>query len=146
MSKPLAPFAKSDLPLVRRRLLGWYRRNRRDLDWRRTRDPYRIWLSEIMLQQTRVAAVIPYYRSFLEKFPTLRHLARAPLDAVLRQWAGLGYYSRARNLHRAAQQIAARHHGKFPRRAAGRPGAAGRGKLHGRRRAEYRLSEAAGRA
>jgi A/G-specific adenine glycosylase len=109
------PIPKRELPQLRRRLLAWYRRNKRDLDWRRTRDPYRIWLSEIMLQQTRVAAVIPYYRRFVARFPTMSALANAPLDAVLHNWAGLGYYSRARNLHRAAQQIVAQHNCEFPR-------------------------------
>src|SRR5580704_15833345 len=104
------------LPLFHRRLLAWYRRNKRDLDWRRTRDPYCIWVSEIMLQQTRVAAVIPYYRRFLARFPTVASLARAPLDDVLHHWAGLGYYSRARNLHLAAKQIVGRHGGEFPRK------------------------------
>ena len=105
-----------NLPKLRRHLLRWYRQNKRDLDWRRTRDPYRIWLSEIMLQQTRVAAVLPYYQRFVERFPTVESLAKAPLDAVLHHWAGLGYYSRARNLHLAAKQIVARHDGEFPRR------------------------------
>ena len=99
----------------RRNLLNWYRASKRDLPWRRTRDPYRIWLSEIMLQQTRVAAAIGYYERFLERFPTIEALAAARLDDVLRLWAGLGYYSRARNLHRAAQEIVARHGGEFPR-------------------------------
>jgi len=98
-----------------RQLLGWFRRCKRDLPWRHTRDPYRIWLSEIMLQQTRVAAVVPYYRRFLTRFPTVRALARARTEEVLKLWAGLGYYSRARNLHRAAKQIVARHGGRFPR-------------------------------
>ena len=104
-----------NLPLLRSRLLGWYATAKRDLDWRRTRDPYAIWVSEIMLQQTRVAAVIPYYRRFLARFPTVQHLARARQDSVLRHWAGLGYYSRARNLHRAAKEIVAKHDGCFPR-------------------------------
>jgi len=95
-------------------LLAWYRVHKRDLDWRRTRDPYAIWISEIMLQQTRVAAVTPYYRSFLARFPSARHLATARLDSVLRYWAGLGYYRRARHLHRAAKQIVSRHGGEFP--------------------------------
>ena len=106
----LAPF--------RRKLLAWYRRERRDLPWRRTRDPYRIWLAEIMLQQTRVAAVIPYYDRFLDRFPTVEALAHAPIEDVLQLWSGLGYYSRARNLHRAAQEIVSRHGGEFPRDAA----------------------------
>ncbi|MCC6586678.1 MAG: A/G-specific adenine glycosylase [Bryobacterales bacterium] len=87
------------------RLIDWYRAVRRDLPWRRTSDPYRIWVSEIMLQQTRVAAVIPYYERFLSKFPTVEALAAAPEQHVLAAWSGLGYYSRARNLQRAAQQI-----------------------------------------
>lgn len=103
-----------DLRRLRRRLLEWYAENARELDWRRTRDPYRIWISETMLQQTRVAAAAPYYRRFLERFPDCRSLARAPESEVLRLWSGLGYYSRARNLHRAARQIAAAG-GVFPR-------------------------------
>ncbi len=99
---------------VSRRLLAWYGREGRDLPWRETRDPYRIWLSEIMLQQTTVAAVIPYYKRFLERFPTLDALATASLDDVITLWAGLGYYSRARNLHRTAQQIMAEAAGAFP--------------------------------
>lgn len=98
-----------------RRLLSWFARRKRDLPWRRTRDPYRIWISEIMLQQTRVAAVIPYYERFLAKFPTVQELARAKTETVLGHWAGLGYYSRARNLQRAAKEIVARHAGEFPR-------------------------------
>jgi A/G-specific adenine glycosylase len=100
----------------RRRLSSWFREFQRDLPWRKTRDPYRIWISEIMLQQTRVAAVIPYYERFLERFPNLRALAEAPQDEVLRLWSGLGYYSRARNLQSAAQQIVEKHGGEFPRR------------------------------
>jgi A/G-specific adenine glycosylase len=98
----------------RNNLLAWFRQFQRDLPWRRTRDPYRIWLSEIMLQQTRVAAAIPYYQRFLEHFPNVKSLAEAPVDEVLRLWAGLGYYSRARNLQKAAQQIVAQHGGDFP--------------------------------
>jgi A/G-specific adenine glycosylase len=103
---------------VRRRLLAWYERNRRDLPWRRTRDPYAIWLSEIMLQQTRVAAVVERYKAFLKRFPTLRSLARAPEQEVLAQWSGLGYYRRARNLQKAAQVVVAEHRGKLPQSAA----------------------------
>ena len=103
-----------ELELFRRQLLTWFRRSQRDLPWRRTNDAYRIWLSEIMLQQTRVAAAIPYYERFLERFPEIRSLADAPQEEVLRLWAGLGYYSRARNLQKAAQQIVAQHAGKFP--------------------------------
>jgi A/G-specific adenine glycosylase len=97
--------------LFRRRLLAWFDAAKRDLPWRRTRDPYRIWLSEIMLQQTRVAAAEPYYHRFLERFPTVNELAAAPEEEVLTAWAGLGYYSRARNLHKAAQKVAAQ--GRF---------------------------------
>ncbi len=104
-----------ELANFRKRLLAWFRQSQRDLPWRRTTDPYRIWLSEIMLQQTRVAAVIPYYQRFLERFPDIRSLAAAPQEEVLRLWSGLGYYSRARNLQLAAQEIVARHGGVFPR-------------------------------
>jgi A/G-specific adenine glycosylase len=98
----------------RKNLLAWFSQFQRDLPWRRTRDPYRIWLSEIMLQQTRVAAVIPYYEKFLERFPTVESLAAAPQEDVLRLWSGLGYYSRARNLQKAALQIVRKHKGVFP--------------------------------
>jgi A/G-specific adenine glycosylase len=102
-----------DAAAIRRKLLRWYDAAKRDLPWRRTRNPYAIWLSEIMLQQTRVAAVIPYYEKFLERFPTVQHLARASENDVLAAWSGLGYYSRARNLQHAAREIAKR--GEFPR-------------------------------
>src|SRR5712675_1656643 len=104
-----------ELTAFRKNLLGWFRRHKRDLPWRRTKDPYRIWLSEIMLQQTRVAAVIPYYERFLVRFPDVQALAAAPQEEVLRLWSGLGYYSRARNLQHAAQEIVAKHGGVFPR-------------------------------
>jgi len=104
------------LATFRKQLLGWFRQFQRDLPWRCTRDPYRIWLSEIMLQQTRVAAAIPYYERFLQRFPDVRTLAAAPQEEVLRLWSGLGYYSRARNLQKAAQQIVAEHGRKFPTR------------------------------
>jgi len=103
-----------ELATFREQLLAWFRQFRRDLPWRRTQDPYRIWLSEIMLQQTRVAAVIPYYERFLERFPDIRTLAAAPQEEVLRLWSGLGYYGRARNLQKAAKQIVAKHGGAFP--------------------------------
>ena len=106
---------RHELVAFRKQLLGWFRQYQRDLPWRRTNDPYRIWLSEIMLQQTRVAAVIPYYQRFLERFPDIHALATAPQEEVLRLWSGLGYYSRARNLQRAAQEIVAKHGGIFPR-------------------------------
>ena len=99
-------------------LLAWYDRHRRRLPWRAAPgerpDPYRVWLSEIMLQQTTVKAVAPYYARFLERFPAVERLARAPLDDVLRAWAGLGYYARARNLHACAQAVTERHGGRFP--------------------------------
>src|SRR5258706_7791086 len=90
---------------VRQQLLKWYRLERRDLPWRRTRDPYAVWVSEIMLQQTRVETVIGYYARWMERFPTVEALAEAPLDDVLSAWAGLGYYARARNLHAAAREL-----------------------------------------
>lgn len=95
-------------------LLAWYRRRRRDLPWRENRDPYRVWVSEIMLQQTTVAAVLPRYEAFLRLFPTIAALARAPESAVLAAWAGLGYYSRARNLREAARRVVAERGGRFP--------------------------------
>jgi len=107
----------SDLPArpaLSRKLLSWYDRHRRDLPWRRTSDPYAIWLSEIMLQQTQVATAVPYFERFIASFPDVRSLAEAPLDDILRAWAGLGYYARARNLHRAACIITARHGGLIP--------------------------------
>jgi A/G-specific adenine glycosylase len=105
-----------ELIAFRKLLLGWFRQFQRDLPWRRTKDPYRIWLSEIMLQQTRVAAALPYYERFLQRFPDVHALAAAPQEEVLRLWSGLGYYSRARNLQKAAQQIVAKHGGQFPAR------------------------------
>jgi len=104
-----------ELKEFRAALLEWFAEFQRDLPWRRSRDPYRVWISEIMLQQTRVAAVIPYYERFLERFPSARALAVASEEEVLRLWSGLGYYSRARNLREAAQQIVAKHGGEFPR-------------------------------
>ena len=99
-----------------RELLGWYRRAGRDLPWRKTKDPYRIWVSEIMLQQTRVETVKSYYERFLRLFPTVATLAEAPQEEVLKAWEGLGYYSRARNLQKAAQDIITKHGGAFPER------------------------------
>lgn len=107
-------FAPRQLATFRRNLLFWYHANRRDFPWRHGRDPYRIWLAEIMLQQTRIAAVLPYYERFLERFPNVRELARAREAEVLKYWAGLGYYSRARNLHRAAKKIIREHAAQFP--------------------------------
>ncbi|MDU7475188.1 MAG: A/G-specific adenine glycosylase [Paenibacillus macerans] len=95
-------------------LLDWYERSKRDLPWRRHRDPYYIWVSEIMLQQTRVDTVIPYFHRFIERFPTIQDLAEAPEEEVLKCWEGLGYYSRARNLQAAARQVVERHGGAVP--------------------------------
>jgi A/G-specific adenine glycosylase len=98
------------------RLLAWHRRHgRHDLPWQRRPSPYRVWISEVMLQQTQVATVIPYYERFLRRFPDVATLAAASADEVLGLWAGLGYYARGRNLHRAAQEIVARHRGRLPR-------------------------------
>lgn len=97
-------------------LLAWYKQHRRDLPWRRTRDPYRIWVSETLLQQTQVTTVIPYYKRFIARFPNIHALASAPLDDVLKAWEGAGYYARARNLHRAARQVVEDYGGRVPRR------------------------------
>lgn len=99
-------------------LLAWFDENRRDLPWRTDRTPYKVWVSEIMLQQTRVEAVVPYYYRFLAAFPTIDHLAAAPEADVLKVWEGLGYYSRARNLHKAAKEVRARYGGRLPPDAA----------------------------
>jgi A/G-specific adenine glycosylase len=101
--------------MLRRRILSWYRRSGRDLPWRRTRDPYRVLVSEVMLQQTQVSRALPAYRRFLRRFPTLRALSRATLGGVLREWSGLGYNRRARDLH----GIARMHPSRLPRTAAG---------------------------
>ena len=100
---------------IRRNLLRWYKNNKRDLPWRNTRDPYAVWISETMLQQTQVNTVIPYYEKFMNCFPRIDELARAPLAKVLRLWSGLGYYRRAENLRKAAQQIVRLHAGAIPR-------------------------------
>ena len=96
------------------RIRAWYRINKRDLPWRNTSDPYRIWISEVILQQTRVAQGLDYYYRFIERFPDVRSLADASQEEVLKYWQGLGYYSRARNLHEAAQDIRQRYDGVFP--------------------------------
>ncbi|HLK03788.1 MAG TPA: A/G-specific adenine glycosylase [Candidatus Acidoferrum sp.] len=103
-----------ELATFRKSLLAWFRQFQRELPWRKSKDPYRVWLSEIMLQQTRVAAVIPYYERFLERFPDVKSLAAAPEEEVLRLWSGLGYYSRARNLQKAALQVMGEFGGQFP--------------------------------
>ena len=108
---PPSPFTSRFTP----HLIAWQKAaGRHDLPWQNTRDPYRIWLSEIMLQQTQVSTVIPYYLRFLESFPTVAALAAAPIEAVIEHWAGLGYYARARNLHRCAQAVMQEHGGAFP--------------------------------
>lgn len=109
--------ASAVLTQARRSLTAWYRRRARELPWRATRDPYAIWVSEIMLQQTQVASVIAYYERFLAAFPTVEALAAAPEESVLRLWEGLGYYRRARHLHQAAQAVVTRHGGRLPREA-----------------------------
>ena len=121
--KPAQPEALQPSPADIRdfapRLMAWQRQyGRHDLPWQQTRDPYRVWLSEIMLQQTQVATVLAYYQRFLQRFATVADLAAAPEDAVMQLWAGLGYYSRARNLHRAAQMVMAEFGGAFPQTAA----------------------------
>ncbi|HXN19113.1 MAG TPA: A/G-specific adenine glycosylase [Candidatus Binatus sp.] len=102
------------LKTFQKRLLLWFHAHKRDLPWRASRDPYRIWVAEVMLQQTRIAAVMPYYHRFLKNLPDVQSLASAPIAEILKLWSGLGYYSRARNLRRAAKAIVARHNGKFP--------------------------------
>jgi A/G-specific adenine glycosylase len=115
-TRPAAPpLSQKALPAFRRSLLVWYDQNRRDLPWRKTRDPYRIWLSEIMLQQTRVAAVLEHYRLFLDRFPNVRTLAAASESAVLSAWSGLGYYRRARMLRECALKIVNENGGRFPK-------------------------------
>lgn len=119
-SQPLTPITQEKLPdfdwaFLRRSLLVWYQQAGRDLPWRRSRDPYAIWVSEIMLQQTQVATVLPYYERWLDRFPTLEALADADQQAVLKAWEGLGYYARARNLHKAAQIVVRDRGGKLPR-------------------------------
>lgn len=108
------PASTLNVPQFRRALLRWYDANRRDLPWRRTRDPYAIWVSEIMLQQTRVAAVVERYTLFMKRFPTVEALGAAPIEEVLAVWSGLGYYRRARALHAAAQKVIDSHGGKLP--------------------------------
>jgi A/G-specific adenine glycosylase len=99
---------------IQKRLIQWYEKNKRDLPWRRTHDPFAIWVSEIMLQQTQVDTVIPYYQRFLKAFPTVRNLAKADLSRVLKAWEGLGYYSRARNLHKASRIVLKDFGGRIP--------------------------------
>ncbi|MBI3014235.1 MAG: A/G-specific adenine glycosylase, partial [Candidatus Tectomicrobia bacterium] len=106
--------AGNDTGKLRTALLKWFSCSHRDLPWRRTSDPYRIWIAETMLQQTRIPTALPYYERFVARFPDVAALARAPEQEVLRLWSGLGYYSRARNLHRAAQTVVEEHQGRMP--------------------------------
>ncbi|GMW00800.1 MAG: A/G-specific adenine glycosylase [Candidatus Hydrogenedentota bacterium] len=114
--KPVLP--KADVTGLRRKLLAWYRREARTLPWRGTKDPYSVWLSEVIFQQTRIEQGTPYFERFIARFPTVQSLADAREDDVLKLWEGLGYYSRARNLHRASKIIAYERHGRFPSSAA----------------------------
>jgi A/G-specific adenine glycosylase len=97
------------------KLKRWFLEHQRDLPWREDRAPYRVWISEVMLQQTQVAVVIPYFHQWMQKFPTLQALAEAPIEEVIKAWEGLGYYSRARNLHKAAQLIMSDFQGELPK-------------------------------
>ncbi len=110
----IPPMPERELAGLRRRLVLWYEKHQRPLPWRRTRDPYRIWVSEVMLQQTQVVTVIPYYERFIARFANIGRLARAEPQEVLKSWEGLGYYARARNFHRAAKLVAERHGGEVP--------------------------------
>src|SRR5215210_6915716 len=116
--KPQAVRPRSSAGADPAALLAWYDRHRRILPWRarpgESADPYRVWLSEIMLQQTTVTAVKPFYEGILARFPTVEALAAAPVDAVMQAWAGLGYYSRARNLHACAKAVVTQHGARFP--------------------------------
>jgi A/G-specific adenine glycosylase len=117
MSKQAVRRNSTNLNKLRRELLVWYEQNRRDLPWRKDSDPYRVWVSEIMLQQTRVAAVLDHYERFVQRFPTVQALAAAREPSVLAVWSGLGYYHRARRMHQAAKIIVRKWEGKFPRTA-----------------------------
>ena len=119
MSSPALPLASNRVRQLRHALLRWYDQHRRDLPWRRDRNPYSVWVSEIMLQQTRVAAVIDHYARFMTRFPTVHALAGARESSVLAAWSGLGYYHRARRMHRAAKLLVREHGGKFPNTAKG---------------------------
>ncbi|GIW95913.1 MAG: A/G-specific adenine glycosylase [Pirellulaceae bacterium] len=116
MRQELADWTAQNKAAFRRRLLGWYSRHRRDLPWRKTRDPYAIWVSEVMLQQTQVATAVAYFQRFLQRFPDPTALAAAPLEEVLRYWEGLGYYRRAAQLWEASRKIVGQHGGRIPDR------------------------------
>ena len=135
----LLSISASNHKTFRKRLLAWFEASKRDLPWRVTAIPTRIWISEVMLQQTRVAAVIPYFERFLERFPTIEALASAPEEDLLKAWAGLGYYSRARNLQRAAIQM----NGSFPRGLRLHSRAPRCWRLHGGSRRQHRVRPAA---
>ena len=117
MSERAVPTSSAQIRSFRRALLSWYDQHRRELPWRRDRDPYRIWVSEIMLQQTRVAAVLDHYARFLQRFPTVQKLAAARESSVLAVWSGLGYYHRARRMHQAAKRDCEGTRRRFPRTA-----------------------------
>jgi len=123
-----AAIPPSPTPAVAAPLLAWYRRHRRDLPWRASKDPYRVWVSEVMLQQTQVERVREFFTRFMDRFPDVSALAGAPEQEVLAHWEGLGYYRRARQLHAAAQRVVAEHGGEFPRSAAGLRGLPGIGR------------------
>ncbi len=112
--RAMAPIPARRIAAVRKALLAWYYKHRRSLPWRNTRDPYRIWISEIMAQQTRIETVVPYYERFIRRFPRIHDLAQAQEEDVLKLWEGLGYYSRARNLHSAAKEVCESYGGKLP--------------------------------
>ena len=114
MTKAKSDRSKKNIIQIQQSLIRWYKKQGRDLPWRKTRDPYKIWVSEIMLQQTQVETVIPYYKRFLKTFPTPHLLSKAPLENVLKIWQGLGYYSRARNLHRGAKHVVKEWKGVLP--------------------------------
>jgi A/G-specific adenine glycosylase len=110
----ISSLSRKSLYAIRRKLLRWYDNDHRDLPWRRTQDPYAIWIAETMLQQTQVATVVPYYQDFLKRFPTINALARAPLSQVLAAWSGLGYYRRAQHLRKSASEVMLKYHGRLP--------------------------------
>ena len=107
-------FCDANMNIFFSKLQAWYKKNARDLPWRKTQNPYQIWISEVILQQTRVAQGLDYYYKFIHTFPTIADLARAPEAKVLKAWQGLGYYSRARNMHAAARLVMEKHGGTFP--------------------------------
>lgn len=116
IKKKIPAPSQADLLLIQKNLAAWYHAHRRRLPWRENTDPYRIWVSEVMLQQTQVKTVVPYFLDFMTAFPVLKDLAEATLDQVLKQWEGLGYYARARNLHKAARQVVSGLDGNIPER------------------------------